>query len=80
MGYDYAPPGRPHVIRWRSPRLATVEDGGATLAMLQIAPGGRPEYEILREPATTEGKAQLLSCLVWALEQYEGGVAGPGDD
>jgi hypothetical protein len=71
------PPSRPHVIRWRAARLATIERDDEMLAILHLAPDA-PEFEIHSEPPTQEGRALLFRSLVWAVEEYERRAAGGG--
>jgi hypothetical protein len=75
---DHSLPGRPHVIRWRTAQLATIEQDDVVLAALRVAYETVPYVTILSEPPTTEGKALLFRSLVWALEEYERRLASYG--
>ena len=71
MHDDDGPPGQPHVIRWITRRVATIEDAGGIVALLQMTPAGTAEYDLLNAPPTAEGRALLLRTLAWAREQYD---------
>ena len=70
MSDDHGPPGTPHVIRWRTPDLAEISEGGVVLAVLSAGAATALELTVMCEPATEEGRELLARSVQWALEEY----------
>lgn len=77
---NYAPPGRPHIIRWHTPHEATIATvDGETVARLSVPPGDEPEFAIVREPGTPYDRELLFRALVWATEEHARAASLPGN-
>lgn len=68
---DYAPPGRPHIIRWVSADEATIEDAFGALALLRVTVAGAYNLALVREPLTVEDRENLARTAAWAVEEHQ---------